>query len=184
MSDGPVEIKVALSGGGYSVWVGPGLMERASELIPIPDRSEVLAVVSDANVQALHGARIEVGLEPSGRQSLSFAVEPGEGAKTIDNAEALLRAFVGGGLHRGDLVVGVGGGVTTDLAGFVAAVYNRGIPVAHVPTTLLGQVDAAIGGKTGVNLPEGKNLVGAFHQPVAVLADITALATLPEAELR
>ena len=80
--------------------------------------------------------------------------------------------------------MGVGGGVTTDVAGFVAAVYHRGVAVAHVPTTLLGQVDAAIGGKTGVNLPEGKNLVGAFHQPVAVLADVTALATLPEEELR
>ena len=184
MSDGVVEIKVAASTGGYSVWVGPGLMERAAELIPIPERSEVVAVVTDANVQALHGQRIGVGLEQSGRRTASFAIEPGEGAKTIDNTEALLRAFANNGLHRGDLVLGVGGGVTTDLAGFVGAVYHRGLAVAHVPTTLLGQVDAAIGGKTGVNLPEGKNLVGAFHQPVAVLADITALATLPEPELR
>ena len=184
MSDGVVEIKVAAPSGAYSVWVGPGLMERAAELIPIPERSEVVAVVSDANVQALHGERIAMGLEPAGRRTASFAIEPGEGAKTIDNTEALLRAFANNGVHRGDLVVGVGGGVATDLAGFVAAVYHRGLPVAHVPTTLLGQVDAAIGGKTGVNLPEGKNLVGAFHQPVAVLADVTSLSTLPEAELR
>ncbi|MEX2555717.1 MAG: 3-dehydroquinate synthase [Actinomycetota bacterium] len=184
MSDAPVEIKVASSGSGYSVWVGPGLMERADELIPVPERAEVIAVVSDANVQALHGERISLGLEAIGRRAVPFATEPGEGSKTIDNVEALLRGFVGNGLHRGDLVVGVGGGVTTDVAGFVAAVYHRGLSVAHVPTTLLGQVDAAIGGKTGVNLPEGKNLVGAFHQPVAVLADITALATLPEEELR
>ena len=180
MRDEAVEIKVASSTGGYSVWVGPGLMERASELIPVPERCEVIAAVSDANVQALHGERLML----SGRRTASFAIEPGEGAKTIDNAEALLRSFVNAGLHRGDLVVGVGGGVTTDLAGFVSAVYHRGLAVAHIPTTLLGQVDAAIGGKTGVNLPEGKNLVGAFHQPVAVLADITSLATLPEAELR
>ena len=177
MSDA-VEIKVASSNGGYSVWVGPGLMERASELIPIPERSEVVAAIFDANVQALHGKRLAMD------RARSFAIEPGESAKTIDNAEALMRSFVGAGLHRGDLVVSVGGGVTTDLAGFVAAVYHRGMAVAHVPTTLLAQVDAAIGGKTGVNLPEGKNLVGAFHQPVAVLADVTSLATLPEAELR
>jgi 3-dehydroquinate synthase len=184
MSDDAVEIKVAAPGGAYSVWVGPGLMERAAELIPVPERSEVLAVVSDANVQALHGERITMGLEPTGRRIASFATEPGEGSKTIDNTEAMLRAFANNGVHRGDMVVGVGGGVATDLAGFVAAVYHRGVAVAHVPTTLLGQVDAAIGGKTGVNLPEGKNLVGAFHQPVAVLADVTALATLPEEELR
>jgi 3-dehydroquinate synthase len=182
MTEGLVEIKVAAPSGAYSVWVGPGLMERASELIPVPERAEVVAVVSDANVQALHGERIGLGLES--RRAVSFANEPGEGAKTIDNLEALVRGFANNGLHRGDLVVGVGGGVTTDLAGFAAAVYHRGLAVAHVATTLLGQVDAAIGGKTGVNLPEGKNLVGAFHQPVAVLADITSLATLPEEELR
>ena len=183
MSDA-VEIKVASSSGGYSVWVGAGLMERAAELIPTPERAEVIAVVSDANVQALHGDRISIGLEAAGRRTASFATEPGEGAKTIANAEGLLRAFVGAGMHRGDLVLGVGGGVVTDLAGFLAAVYHRGVAVAHVATTLLAQVDAAIGGKTAVNLPEGKNLVGAFHQPAAVLADVTALATLPEPELR
>jgi 3-dehydroquinate synthase len=87
-------------------------------------------------------------------------------------------------MHRRDLVVSLGGGVATDVAGFAAAVYHRGVAVAHLPTTVLAQVDAAIGGKTAVNLPEGKNLVGAFHQPIAVLADVTTLATLPEPELR
>ena len=98
--------------------------------------------------------------------------------------EALCRDFARWGLTRADVVVAVGGGVVTDVAGFAAAVYHRGVPVVHVPTTLLGQVDAAIGGKTGVNLPEGKNLVGAFWQPAAVLCDTETLGTLPAREYR
>ena len=98
--------------------------------------------------------------------------------------EALCRAWASWGLTRADVVVAVGGGLVTDVAGFAAAAYHRGVPVVHVPTTLLGMVDAAIGGKTGVNLPEGKNLVGAFWQPLAVLCDTDALATLPARELR
>jgi 5-deoxy-5-amino-3-dehydroquinate synthase len=108
----------------------------------------------------------------------------GEGAKTLATVEALCRGFAAWGLNRRDCVVAVGGGVVTDTAGFAAACYHRGVPVVHVPTTLLGMVDAAIGGKTGVNLPEGKNLVGAFWQPAAVVCDLDALATLPERERR
>jgi 3-dehydroquinate synthase len=182
--NGDVELKVAAPGGEYSVWVGAGLLERAAELIPIPERAEVVSVVSDANVAALQGERLAAGLEPAGRRVAPFTLEPGERTKTLATAETLLRGFVEAGMHRADLVVGLGGGVVTDIAGFVAATYHRGVAVAHAPTTLLGQIDAAIGGKTGVNLPEGKNLVGAFHQPVAVLADVTAIATLPEGELR
>ena len=180
----PVEIKVAAPSRGYSVWVGENLLERASELIPLPDRAERIAVVGDANTAALHGARFRSGLEPAGLPAVTFLIEPGEGSKDLAGIEALTRGFAGAGMHRGDLVLSLGGGVVTDVAGFAAAVYHRGVALAHAPTTLLAQVDAAIGGKTGVNLPEGKNLVGAFHQPVAVLADVTALATLPEEELR
>jgi len=180
----PVEIKIDAASRGYSVWVGLGLLERAAELIPTPDRIERIAVVTDANAGALHGARLRAGLEPTALATTTFTIEAGERSKDLDQLEALARGFVEAGMHRGDLVISLGGGVVTDLAGFAAAVYHRGVAVAHLPTTLLGQVDAAIGGKTGVNLPEGKNLVGAFHQPVAVLADVTALATLPEAELR
>src|SRR5690606_28614084 len=102
----------------------------------------------------------------------------------LSTVEDLCRQWARWGLTRGDCVVGCGGGVVTDVAGFAAAVYHRGLPVVHVATTLLGMVDAAIGGKTGVNLPEGKNLVGAFWQPAAVLCDLDALATLPERERR
>ena len=108
----------------------------------------------------------------------------GEDAKDLGTVEDLCRDWAQWGLTRGDCVVAVGGGVVTDTAGFAAAVYHRGVAVVHVPTTLLGQVDAAIGGKTGVNLPEGKNLVGAFWQPAAVLCDTEVLATLPPREYR
>jgi 5-deoxy-5-amino-3-dehydroquinate synthase len=108
----------------------------------------------------------------------------GEEHKTLATIERLCRAFATAGLTRADCVVGVGGGMVTDVAGFAAAAYHRGVAVVHVPTTLLGMVDAAIGGKTGVNLPEGKNLVGAFWPPVAVLCDTELLATLPEREWR
>ena len=108
----------------------------------------------------------------------------GERHKTLATVEELCRAFARGGLTRADCVVAVGGGLVTDVGGFAAAAYHRGIAVIHVPTTLLGMIDAAIGGKTGVNLPEGKNLVGAFWQPAAVLCDLDALATLPERECR
>ena len=108
----------------------------------------------------------------------------GESHKTLATIEALTRAFTAAGLTRGDVVIGVGGGMVTDIAGFAAAVYHRGVAVIHLPTTLLGMVDAAIGGKTGVNLPEGKNLVGAFWQPIGVVCDLDALDSLPEREIR
>ena len=126
-----------------------------------------------------------VGLEvDTGVEQRTFVIGDGEAAKSLSTVEALCRGFAGFGLTRADVVVGVGGGVVTDVAGFAAAVYHRGVAVAHVATTLLGQVDAAIGGKTGVNLPEGKNLVGAFWQPVAVICDTEVLSTLPPREYR
>ncbi len=117
-------------------------------------------------------------------ESERFVVGAGEQRKDLRTVEELCRGFARAGLTRTDCVVGVGGGLVTDVAGFAAASYHRGVPVVHVATTLLGMVDAAIGGKTGVNLPEGKNLVGAFWQPNGVLCDLDALATLPPRELR
>jgi 5-deoxy-5-amino-3-dehydroquinate synthase len=119
-----------------------------------------------------------------GREHKVFTIGHGEATKSLGTVEDLCRAWSRWGLTRADQVVAVGGGVVTDTAGFAAAVYHRGLGVVHVPTTLLGMVDAAIGGKTAVNLPEGKNLVGAFWQPTAVLCDTDALATLPERERR
>ena len=128
-------------------------------------------------------AGIGFAVDP-GREHRTFEIGDGEAAKSLATVEELCRAWAAWGLTRADVVVAVGGGLVTDVAGFAAASYHRGVPVVHVPTTLLGMVDAAIGGKTGVNLPEGKNLVGAFWQPTAVLCDTDALATLPPRELR
>ena len=113
-----------------------------------------------------------------------FEIGHGEHHKTMATIETLTRGFAGMGLTRNDVVIGVGGGMVTDVAGFAAAVWHRGVPVVHVATSLLGMVDAAIGGKTGVNLPEGKNLVGAFWQPSGVICDLDTLATLPDRERR
>jgi 3-dehydroquinate synthase len=149
----------------------------------VGDRRRV-ALVSQPAVMALHGEPVVDALEQRGVDVLVSTIEEGEAAKTLITVEALCRSWAAGGLLRGDAVVALGGGVVGDTGGFAAAVYHRGVPVVQCPTTLLGQVDAAIGGKTAVNLPEGKNLVGAFHQPLAVVADVSTLATLPEREYR
>jgi 5-deoxy-5-amino-3-dehydroquinate synthase len=166
-------VDVPLADRTYPVVVGPGAVEELPELLPTGVRR--VAVVTQA------GIPVEV---TSGVEQRTFTMGDGEAAKTMASVEELCRAWSQWGLTRGDVVVAVGGGVVTDTAGFAAAVYHRGVPVLHVPTTLLGMVDAAIGGKTGVNLPEGKNLVGAFWQPVAVVCDTVALATLPDRERR
>jgi shikimate kinase / 3-dehydroquinate synthase len=154
--------------GDYPVWVGP--LERA----PWPPGRPI--VVSDETVAALHGARVP---DAAG----SIEIPAGEEHKTLETAERVWHALVAQGVTRADHVVALGGGVVGDLAGFCAATYQRGIGVVHVPTTLVAQVDSAYGGKTGVDLPEAKNYVGAYHQPLAVLTDPALLQTLPAEEL-
>ena len=164
-------VTVHAAGRTYPVLVGAGVRsEVAGCLGPAVRR---VAVVTQPAI----GLALDVG-----REHEVFTIGDGEQAKSLATVEELCRAWSRWGLTRADAVVAVGGGMVTDVAGFAAAVYHRGIAVVHVPTTLLGMVDAAIGGKTGVNLPEGKNLVGAFWQPRAVLCDTDALATLPERE--
>jgi 5-deoxy-5-amino-3-dehydroquinate synthase len=170
---GLILVEVAVPGGTYPVVVGPGAAGELAGLVPAGARK--VAVVTQPG--------IGLDVDP-GREHEVFPIADGEAAKTVATVESLCRAWSRWGLTRGDAVVAVGGGVVTDTAGFAAAVYHRGVPVVHVPTTLLGMVDAAIGGKTGVNLPEGKNLVGAFWQPSAVVCDTAALATLPPRERR
>ena len=166
-------VEVRAGHGRYPVVVGAGARDELAErLAPTVRR---VAVVSQAGIGLV--------VDP-GREHEVFTVADGERAKSLATVEQLCRAWSRWGLTRADQVVAVGGGLVTDVAGFAAAVYHRGVGVTHVPTTLLGMVDAAIGGKTGVNLPEGKNLVGSFWQPQAVLCDTDALATLPERELR
>ncbi len=170
---GLVTVGVDLADRAYEVLVGPGAIEALAQVVP--DRARRVAVVTQAG--------IDVEVDP-GVEHRSFLIERGEESKDLAAIEDLCRAWSQWGMTRNDAVVAVGGGMVTDVAGFAAAVYHRGVDVIHVPTTLLGQVDAAIGGKTGVNLPEGKNLVGAYWQPRAVLCDTAVLATLPPRELR
>ena len=168
-----IRVDVELPGGrSYPVLVGPGAIGELASVVPPGARR--VAVVTQASVP--------VEVDP-GVEHRVFRIGDGETAKSLSTVEELCSAFAGWGLTRADVVVGVGGGVVTDVAGFAAASYHRGLPVVHVATTLLAQIDAAIGGKTGVNLPEGKNLVGAFWQPAAVLCDTTVLETLPEREM-
>ena len=169
-----IRLEVALpEGRSYPVLVGPQAAEELASVLP--SGVQRVAVVTQSD--------IPVAVDP-GVDHRIFPIPNGETAKTLSTIEELCRAFAAWGLTRGDAVVGVGGGVVTDVAGFAAASYHRGLPVVHVATTLLAQIDAAIGGKTGVNLPEGKNLVGAFWQPTAVLCDTSTLDTLPAREMR
>lgn len=166
-------VSVELGDRSYDVHVGAGVRARLSSVVPTGARRA--AVITQPNV----GWDVESGLDQS-----VLEVPDGEEAKCLAVVERLCREMSEAGFTRSDVIVAVGGGVVTDVAGFVAAVYHRGMRYVSVPTTLLGQVDAAIGGKTGVNLPEGKNLVGAFWQPHAVLCDSDVLATLPPREMR
>jgi 5-deoxy-5-amino-3-dehydroquinate synthase len=167
------ELSVQIGPRSYPVLVGSGCRHRLAELIPVG--AERAAIVTQESIPW----PVDSGIE----QRTVF-IDDGEEAKNLETVEELCRSFARWNLHRRDVVVAVGGGVVTDVAGFAAAVYHRGIAVVHVATSLLGQVDAAIGGKTGVNLREGKNLVGAFWQPAAVLCDTETLTTLPPREYR
>ena len=166
-------VTVPLGDRSYDVVVGHGAVVALAGLLPPTARR--VAVVSQATIP--FAVDVPVALE-------RLEIGVGEPAKSLSTIELLTRGFARIGLTRNDVVVGLGGGMVTDVAGFAAAVWHRGVPVVHVATTLLGMVDAAIGGKTGVNLPEGKNLVGAFWQPSGVICDLDALATLPARERR
>jgi 5-deoxy-5-amino-3-dehydroquinate synthase len=179
--EGSVIVPVALGERSYEIVVGPGVVGRVGDAIGGRRR---VAVVSQAVVAEHHGPIALAALADRGVAAELFVIGDGEPAKTLATVESLCRRFAAWGLLRGDAVVALGGGVVGDTAGFAASIYHRGVAVVQVPTTLLAQVDAAIGGKTAVNLPEGKNLLGAFHQPSAVLADTATLATLPEREYR
>jgi shikimate kinase/3-dehydroquinate synthase len=167
-------LRLVWSAQGYPVWVGAGALDAAGELLAGGGRR---FVVADERVHELHRERL------AGLADTTLIVPPGEQHKTVAQAERLLRELARAGMQRSDTMVAAGGGVVGDLAGFCAATYQRGVAVVHVPTTVVAQVDSAYGGKTGVDLPEGKNYVGAFHQPAAVLTDPTLLGTLPSEEL-
>jgi shikimate kinase / 3-dehydroquinate synthase len=178
-----VTIPVAGMGEGYSIRLGRGLLSQIGPLLHETGASGGVAVVSNPTVLALHGERLLAGLRAAGFVLAVCQVPDGEAAKTLDTVRHLYVAFVDAGLDRQGAVLAFGGGVVGDLAGLAAATYLRGVPLVQVPTTLLAMVDSSVGGKVGVDLPQGKNLVGAFKEPALVVADVEALASLPPAEL-
>jgi len=169
----PIRVRVELAERGYDVLVGPGV--RAALAGCVPPSARRATVVTQAGIRA--------DVDPGVPYEV-VTIPDGERAKSLATVEEICRFMARSGMHRGDVIVAVGGGVVTDLTGYAASSYMRGIALINVPTTLLGQVDAAIGGKTGVNLPEGKNLVGSFWQPLGVFCDTETLASLPVREWR
>jgi|FaiFalDrversion3_1042247.scaffolds.fasta_scaffold01635_2 shikimate kinase/3-dehydroquinate synthase len=175
---------VRTAGGSYPVFVEWGCLERLGELVAGLGLSGRAFLVSDQTVFAHHGEGALASLRAAGLQAVARAVPPGEATKTLDTAASLYAWLADQRAERREAIVALGGGMVTDLAGFVAATYARGLPLVHVPTSLLAMVDAAIGGKVAVNLPQAKNMVGAFYQPRAVVCDVAVLRTLPPRELR
>eukprot|EP01037_Dinobryon_pediforme_P009250 gene9250-9330_t len=177
-------VKVALDGRAYEVWIGDGLMSQAgAALLDVIPRRRTM-VVTDETVARLHGETVRAGFEQSGISTEFIVLPPGEQTKSFEGLADLSDRLLAAQLDRGDVITALGGGVIGDLTGFAAAIYKRGIDFVQIPTTLLAQVDSSVGGKTAIDTPRGKNLIGAFHQPRRVLADLDALATLPLREFK
>ena len=177
------QIPVALGDRSYTIHVGSGLLDRAGELLA-PFARGVVAVITDAHVAPLHLEPFASSLRAAGSITWPIVLDPGEGTKSFPGLERLIDTLLESGIERGGLVVALGGGVIGDITGFAAGILKRGLSYAQIPTTLLAQVDSSVGGKTAIDTPRGKNLIGAFHQPRLVLADIEALATLPVRQVR
>jgi 3-dehydroquinate synthase len=180
----PEVVPVSLGDRSYEVLIGAGLLGRAPELVKARFGATRCAIVTDTNVAARHLAALDENLKANRQHIGTLTLPPGEQTKSFPALADLCERLLAMGLERGDVVVALGGGVIGDLAGFAASIVRRGVRFVQVPTTLLAQVDSSVGGKTGINTPQGKNLVGTFHQPSLVLADIETLATLPEREFR
>ena len=183
-SDGNKQVRVKLGERSYNIVIGRGLLQQAATFFKTAKLSQRGVIITDTTVAPLYAARLANALEAGGFTVTVVVIPAGELSKSLRQANRLLEKMPGLGLDRHSFVVGLGGGVAGDLAGFVAGTYLRGLAFVQVPTTLLAQVDSSVGGKTGVNLPQGKNLVGVFHQPRLVLADTSVLTTLPMRELR
>ncbi len=180
----PATVRVDLGERSYDVLIGTGLLAQAAELLHARLGAARCAIVTDENVARHHLGALEEELAARGRHAGTVVLPPGEGTKSFPVLARLCERLLEMGLERGGLVVALGGGVIGDLAGLAASLVRRGVRLVQVPTTLLAQVDSSVGGKTGINTAQGKNLVGTFHQPSLVLADIGLLATLPERQFR
>jgi 3-dehydroquinate synthase len=180
----PIKVQVALGARAYDIIIGRGLLSSLGERIKALRPGAKTVIVTDANVAKHHLPAAEKSLKAAGIESSAVVVPEGEGSKNFATFETVCEAIIAARIERGDLVVALGGGVIGDLAGFAAASARRGLDFVQVPTTLLAQVDSSVGGKTGINSRHGKNLVGAFHQPILVVADTALLDTLPKREFR
>ncbi len=184
-ADAPLRLSVALGDRAYPILIGSGLLDRAGTWIaPLLKGRTKVVVITDSNVGPLHLSRLVAALAASGIMAAAVTVPAGEGSKSWAGIETLVDRLLELRVDRGTLLLALGGGVIGDLVGFAAAILMRGIEFVQIPTTLLAQVDSSVGGKTGINTKAGKNLVGSFHQPRLVLADLDCLATLPVRERR
>ncbi|MBZ9796425.1 3-dehydroquinate synthase [Mesorhizobium sp. ES1-4] len=180
----PVTVEVGLGDRAYDILIGSGLLRRAGAEISRRLPGTRAAVVTDENVAAAHLDALKAGLEKGGIQPAVITMPPGEKTKSFAHLEEVVDGVLAARLERGDVVIALGGGVIGDLTGFAAGIVRRGMNFVQVPTSLLAQVDSSVGGKTGINSPRGKNLVGVFLQPKLVLADTEVLDTLPLREFR
>ncbi len=178
------KVEVPLPGRAYDILIGPDLLARAGAEIAARLPGTRAAIVTDANLAGRHLATLQASLAESGIAAVAHVVPPGEKSKNFVELQNAVDAVLAARLERNDVVVALGGGVVGDLAGFAAGIVRRGMNFVQVPTSLLAQVDSSVGGKTGINTGHGKNLVGVFHQPKLVLADTSALDTLPPREFR
>ncbi len=178
-------LEVRSSSHSYQVHIGDGLLDHCGEMardLPFIQRDAICAVISDENVAALYAERVTASMNAAGFRPVRAVVPAGEASKSLSETARLADLLVAAGLDRHGFIIALGGGVIGDLAGFVASIYYRGVPFIQIPTTVIAQCDSAIGGKTGVNVTAGKNLLGSFYPPALVLADVDTLATLPDRE--
>ncbi len=167
----------------YDIYIGKGLFDNAVDLLKSFTDGKKVCIVSDSNVFPLYGKKVEDAVKNAGGEVLSLVVKAGEEAKSFENLEYLCREIIRHDFTRSDVIIALGGGVVGDLTAFCASIVLRGVTLIQMPTTLLSQVDSSVGGKTAVNVPEGKNLVGSFYQPKMVLIDTNTLSTLPPREV-
>jgi len=178
------EITVELGDRAYPILIGRGILDRLPELLERAGGKGVAAIMTDEHVGPLYAGRVAEQVEKAGLRSIENVMPAGEDQKRIARVEEACGAFLNAGLDRSSIVIALGGGVVGDTAGFAAATFMRGIPFIQIPTTIVAQVDSSVGGKTAVNHPTAKNVIGAFHQPSAVLIDLEMLSSLPDRELR
>ena len=176
-------VAVDLGARSYEIAIGAGLLAQAGERIKPFLKRPLVAIVTDSNVAARHLDHLQESLRKADIRARAIVLPAGEATKSYQHLAETCDGLLSAGIERRDMIIALGGGVIGDLAGFAAAILRRGVDFIQIPTTLLAQVDSSVGGKTGINSPHGKNLIGAFHQPKSVLIDIALLDTLPKREL-